>query len=131
VPAPQRDPVVAGRFPLYIDNDLRGPVVQGLRNAGWDLVRGIDLLSQNAADELHFAKAAELGRVLVARDAGHIATARRWLAAQRPFRGLITWPQTANARTPAGAFVRAFEELALRVDDPFAFQRIHFLKAKL
>jgi hypothetical protein len=33
---------VAGRFPLYTDADIHGPVVDALKDHGWDVVRAID-----------------------------------------------------------------------------------------
>lgn len=37
---------MAGRFPLYTDADVNGPVVQALVDRGWDVVRAIDALAQ-------------------------------------------------------------------------------------
>ena len=59
---------MAGRFPLYTDNDVHGDLVKALRRAGWDLARGVDALPEDAFDPEHFEKAAELGRVLVGSD---------------------------------------------------------------
>ena len=39
---------MAGRFPLYADADVRGPLIKALRNAGWDVVRAIDELIEGA-----------------------------------------------------------------------------------
>jgi hypothetical protein len=33
---------VAGRFSLYTDADVDGPVVKALQSAGWDVLRAID-----------------------------------------------------------------------------------------
>jgi len=48
---------VAGRFPLYSDADVRGPVIKALKNAGWDIVRVIDVLPEGANDLPHFERA--------------------------------------------------------------------------
>ena len=59
---------MAGRFPLYTDNDVRGTLVKAVRQAGWDVVRGVDTFPQKTPDPEHFEKAAELGRALVTND---------------------------------------------------------------
>ena len=59
---------MAGRFPLYADEDIQGPVVKALSSAGWDVVRAIDQFPEGTSDPIHFAKAAELGRALVTND---------------------------------------------------------------
>jgi hypothetical protein len=46
---------VAG-FPLYTDNDVDGDLVKALRHAGWDVVRGVDTLPEDALDPKHFEK---------------------------------------------------------------------------
>jgi len=61
---------VAGRFPLYTDADVRGPLIKALTNAGWDIVRAIDELPEGAKDLPHFERAVAMGRVLVSNDIG-------------------------------------------------------------
>jgi len=51
---------LAGRFPLYTDNDVHGDLVKAFRRAGWDVVRGVDTFPENTLDPEHFEKAAEL-----------------------------------------------------------------------
>lgn len=55
---------MAGRFRLYADADVRGPLIKALRNAGWDVVRAIDELLEGAEDLPHFERAVAQGRVL-------------------------------------------------------------------
>jgi hypothetical protein len=45
---------VAGRFPLYADADIHGPVVDALRDAGWDVVRAIDTFAEGTLDDERF-----------------------------------------------------------------------------
>lgn len=59
---------MAGRFPLYTDNDVLGALVKALRGAGWDVLRGVDSLPKRAPDPEHFEKAATLDRALVIGD---------------------------------------------------------------
>ncbi len=48
-----------GRFALYTDNDVDGPVVKALRAAAWDILRGIDAYPERTRDHIHFARAAQ------------------------------------------------------------------------
>jgi len=114
---------VAGRFPLYTDADVRGPLVNALRNVGWDIVRAIDELAEGAKDPLHFERAVKLGRVLVTNDAGLEARAQHWYEAKRTFPGLIVWRQAVYDQMSYGQLVEAFEELA-QLDNPFALYPI-------
>jgi hypothetical protein len=117
---------VAGRFPLYTDTDVHGPLVEALIRRGWDLVRGIDTFPEGTDDRDHFEEASRLGRVLVANDSDMKALAERWLDEGRTFSGLVWWPRKQYARMSVSDIVSAFEELARR-DEPFAY-RIFYLK---
>ena len=105
-------------FPLYTDADVRGPVVKALRQAGWDVVRAIDLYPEGTLDPVHFDHAAREGRVLIVHDIDQIVDAHRRMEQQLPFPGLIIWPQKSYTKATIGAFVAAIEELASR-DEPF------------
>lgn len=59
---------MTGRFPLYADADVRGPLVRALKKGGWDIVRAIDALPEGTDDLQHFERAVALGRVLVTND---------------------------------------------------------------
>ena len=109
---------MAGRFPLYTDNDVDGDLVKALRRTGWDLVRGVDTLPEDALDPKHFETAAELGRVFVTNDQPSIETAHQWLKEGRRFKGVVTWPQAHYKRMTIGDLVQKFEELAAK-DQPF------------
>jgi hypothetical protein len=105
---------VAGRFPLYTDNDVLGALVKALRRAGWDVARGVDILPEDALDPEHFEKAAELGRALVTNDQPLVYNAHRWIEEGRRFKGIITWPKAHYKRMSIGDLVREFEELAAK-----------------
>jgi hypothetical protein len=109
---------VAGSFPLYTDNDVDGDLIKALRRAGWDVVRGVDTLPEDALDPKHFEKAAELGRVFVTNDQPAVVVAHRWIEEGRRFKGMLTWPQAHYRRMTIGDLVRKFEELAAK-DQPF------------
>ena len=122
---------MAGRFPLYLDADIHGPVVEpvveGLLRAGWDVVRAVDRYPQGTDDLVHFERAARDGRVVVSNDSDIRVIAEGWLAGGRSFRGLVWWPRRQYARMSAGDILTFFEDLALR-EDPFAEYPIIFVR---
>lgn len=67
----------------FLDACVRGPVAEGLRRRGWDLVRAVDLHGEGALDPRLFEHAATLGRVFVTNDASLLALAIEWLEAGR------------------------------------------------
>ena len=110
---------MAGRFPLYTDANVRGPLIEALKQAGWDVVRAIDLLPEGGKDLAHFEQAGALGRVLVANDAGQETKAQQWYDEGRDFPGLIVWRQAVYDEMSFRELVAAFEQLA-RQDTPFS-----------
>lgn len=120
---------MAGRFPLYTDEDVRGPLIKALTKAGWDIVRAVDTFPQKTPDLTHFEQAAALERVLVTNDEDHEVTADQWYRAGRTFPGLIAWPQKVYDQITYGEIVEAFEKLAAK-DDPFFPYPIVFIKPK-
>ena len=109
---------MAGRFPVYTDADIHGPVVEALVRRGWDVLRAVDRFRQGTDDLVHFEEAVRLHRVLVSNDSDMMALAEEWLAGGRLFPGLGWWPRKRYARMSASDILDAFEELA-RQDDPF------------
>jgi len=112
---------VAGHFPLYTDADIHQPLVQALRDRGWDIVRAVDLYPEGTEDEVHFERAAKENRVLVTNDRRIEAIANRWLEAGRAFRGLILWPQQHYKRMGFSQLVAEIEALS----EPFPHLVIH------
>ena len=119
---------MAGRFPLYTDADVQGPLVGALVLAGWDVVRAVDVLPEGTDDDVHFERAAQLDRVMVSNDRDVRRLAVKWLQAGKRFRGLIAWPQEHYARMNVREIVEQFEALAAQ-DDPFAYP-IQYVKPK-
>ena len=120
---------MAGRFPLYTDTDVDGPVVKALKIVGWDVLRGIEAYPEKTSDLVHFQRAAQEGRVLVSNDTDMLVLAEQWFAEGRPFAGLIWWPRGHYRRMSPGDFCDAFEELAAQ-DDPFGAYSIVHLKPR-
>ncbi len=115
---------MAGRFGVYTDTDVDGPVVKALVAAGWDVLRGIDAYPEGTSDRTHFEHAASAGRVLVSNDSDMKLLAERWTAEGRAFPGLVWWHRRHYATMSPGDFVAAFEALACE-DDPFAYPIVH------
>ena len=63
---------MAGRFRIYTDADIHGPLVQALKRRSWDLVRAVDAYPEGQDDRTHFEHAAKEGRVLVSNDVDQI-----------------------------------------------------------
>jgi predicted nuclease of predicted toxin-antitoxin system len=112
---------VAGRFPLYTDADIHGPLIVALHERGWDLVRAIDSYPAGTADEVHFERAAREKRVLISNDRDMEVIANRWLAHGRSFRGLILWPQEHYKRMGYAELVAEIEALS----EPFPHPVMH------
>jgi hypothetical protein len=106
------------RFSLYCDTDLHGPVVDAFIASKRDVLRGIDAYPEATVDEVHFARAAQEGRVFLTNDRRILKNvAEKWVKQGRPFR-MITWPRSHYRRMSPGDFVRALEELE-GIDEPF------------
>jgi hypothetical protein len=91
---------------LYFDQHMPRPIARGLRRRGIDVLTTQDEGTEEWADEDLFARAAELGRVMVTEDPDLVAIAGRWLAEGRSFPGLIKF-------TDVGGIGRAIEDLQI------------------
>jgi len=114
------------RFPVYTDADVHGPIVDGLIDRGWNVVRAVDAKPEGTHDIDHFELAASLGRVMIANDKHVKAIAERWIREGRSFPGLVWWPRTAYAVMSNTDILEAIEGLATR-PDAFAYP-IEFIK---
>jgi predicted nuclease of predicted toxin-antitoxin system len=92
---------------FYFDQHMPRAITLGLRRRGIDVLTTQDDGSERWQDDDLFARAAELGRVLVSQDPDHLAIASRWLAEGRPFAGLV------KANEPQRHIGRAIEDLQL------------------
>ena len=108
-----------GFFPLFTDNHIREPLVDGLRRRGWDVVRSVDVFGEGEEDDVLFAWAAEHGRVFLTNDKGIHRLARDWVRGGRPFR-VIFWKQLHNQRMSVGGFIEKLESMA-REEEPFPY----------
>jgi hypothetical protein len=112
-------------LPLFTDNHVRQPIVDGLRARGWKIVRSIDVFPERTLDDLLFEYAEREGLVFVTSDKRIHAIASAWLKRGKPFR-MVFWRFTHHSRMSDGDFIRALEELAGK-PDAFAYS-IEYLK---
>ncbi len=82
------------------------PIARGLRPRHIDVLTTQDESTDEWPDDQLFARAVELGRIMVTEDPDFVAIANRWLAEGRQFPGLIKL-------TYRGDFGRAIEDLEL------------------
>jgi predicted nuclease of predicted toxin-antitoxin system len=104
---------VAGRFPLYTDENIDGPIIRGLRLRGWDVLHAAEELGERTKDPPLFEHVASVGRVLVSTDKDMLPMATTWLAEGRPFR-LIWWDQKETQRILVSVVLDAFEAIAAK-----------------
>ena len=116
-----------GRFPLYTDADIHGPLVEALVREGWNVLRAIDRFPEGTEDDVRFDEAVRLGRVLVANDSDMKALAERRLGEGRRFpRPVVVAAQAIPSMTVAG-IVQRFEDLA-PLAHPFGVYPIVYIK---
>lgn len=116
-------------FPLYTDADVHGPIVDALKRRGWDVLRAIDAYPKGTDDKVHFSRAIEERRVLVATDLDQLLAAQERVAAGAWFPGLIHWKREHERWMSVGEFVDAFEAMAVE-PEPFANSRIRYIKPR-
>jgi hypothetical protein len=119
---------VLGRFPLLTDENVQGPLIEGLKANGWDVILTIDVFGQRSVDEPVFEYAAQHARVLVSTDVDCLIIAARWIEQGRRFR-LIFWDQRSHQHVRVGPFLLALERLAAN-ENAFAAS-VEYLKVSL
>ena len=114
-----------GRFSLFTDENIDGPIIRGLRQRGWDVQHATKELGEETKDAPLFHLAASLDRVFVSTDKDMLRLAKDWLSAGRPFR-MVWWEQSETQRIHLSVVLDAFEDLAAK-DRPFVYP-IAYLK---
>ncbi len=72
-------------IPLYTDIDVKGPIINGLRRLGIDVVRAQDDGMDGQPDTLIFLRSIELDRILVTHDTDHLVIAAAYQSRGEPF----------------------------------------------
>ena len=114
-----------GRFPLFTDENVDGPIIRGLRRRGWDLQHATEELGEKTKDPPLLEYATSLDRVMVSTDKHLLQLAERWVEEGRSFR-LIWWEQMRTQRILLPIVLDAFDEIAAD-ETPFSYP-IRFLK---
>ena len=108
---------MSGRFKVLTDEHWSRAHVKAAREAGWDVVRVVDVLGQKTDDPEVLAYSAANGCVWITSDErakGHVT---RWLSSGKTLPGVIIIPQ--RHRHSPDRLVRLLERLALE-EAPFA-----------
>jgi len=116
---------VAGRFPLFTDENVDGTIIRGLRQRGWDVQHAEEEFGEETDDTPIFEYAAKEGRVFVSTDHDILPIANQWLREGRSFR-MIWWEQMETQRILLPVVLDAFDALAAK-PNAFAFP-IEYLK---
>ncbi len=105
---------MAGRFLLLTDEHIPTALVQALRQEGWDVMRVVDVgeLGQGSEDGQIFEWAARNGRVILSSDEKALWRPKKLREEDRPFAGMLCWPQRHHRRMSVGDAVRSIEALA-------------------
>ena len=106
-------------YPLLTDENVDGPIIEGLRNRGWDVMHATEEFGEKTEDVPLFEYAAKLGRVMVSTDQHMLNEAYLWLEQGHAFR-LIWWLQEKTQRIRTSIVLDAFEAIATK-PDAFAF----------
>jgi hypothetical protein len=121
---------VAGRFPIFVDENSAKGIGKELIKRGWDVVRGVLTVPLGTDDDVVLEKAVELNRVLLTRDVDLEIIALRWVQQWHPLPGVIFWRQEdRQEKSTIGEVVAAIEALALN-DEPFAYPIVYLRPRK-
>jgi hypothetical protein len=93
---------------LYADENVSGPIIDGLHRRNIDLLTTIANGRAALEDELLLVRATALGRVLLTQDQDFLTIGRRWLREGRSFAGLIYAPQVGLTIGGAVEYLEAF-----------------------
>ena len=114
-----------GRFPLFTDENVDGPIIRGLRQRGWDVQHATEEFGEKTIDVPLLEHATGLERVMVSTDKHLLQIGEQWVEAGRAFR-LIWWEQRRTQRILLATVLDAFDELA--ADENAFLYPISFLK---
>jgi predicted nuclease of predicted toxin-antitoxin system len=104
---------VSGRFPLFTDENVDGPVIRGLRQRGWDVQHASEEVGEKTKDLPLLEQATEIGRVFVSTDKDMLPIAKQWAREGRAFR-MIWWEQKRTQRILLQSVVDASTRSRLR-----------------
>lgn len=82
-------------LPLYMDHNVINQITVGCRSRGLDVLTALEDGLHDRPDEEVLARATELGRMVFTHDTDFIVVTGEWLAAGRPFAGVVYGHQSA------------------------------------
>ncbi len=94
---------------LYMNHHVPSAITEGLRSKGVNVITAFEDGAAQYDDDRLLARASELGRILFTQDDDLLAVAQSWIAAGKPFAGLIYGHQRALT---IGRAVRDLELIA-------------------
>ena len=119
---------MAGRFLYLSDENVWGPLLDGLEVRSYRLERATKLFGEHTDDLELLTYAARQGYVLVSSDKDMLAHAKDWLESGQKLHGLVFWEQHLQKIFSVGAFIRGFEALE-EEPDPFAYP-VYYLRPR-
>ena len=108
-------PAFAG---VITDTHIPLALQKALASRGWRVVRVVDVLPQETADDDILEYAAREHLVFITSDEAASGLAWKRVAEGRPFAGMIVWSHEHRREMTAGDFVGFLDELALE-EAPF------------
>lgn len=109
---------------FYFDHHVPAAITFGLRRRGIDVVTAFEDGRAKTDDEALLVRATDLNRVLVTHDKGFHRIARRWLAADREFAGIVFALQN---RIDTGTAIEYLEIFAHAMSADEARNRVEYL----
>ena len=119
---------MAGRFLYLSDENVWGPLLDGLEQRGYRLERATKVFGEKTDDLELLAYAARQGLVLITSDKDLLAHAKAWLASGKTLYGVVYWRQRLQRGLSVGAFLRAFAALE-EEPNPFAHP-VYYLRPR-
>ena len=110
-------------LPAYADENLKAPIVEGLRRRGMDVVTAQERGQRQTDDEVLLATAASEGRLLLTNDTDFLRIHAEWTSSGRSHAGIVYWPQ----ERPVGETIRHILQCALQTDAADAADAVKFL----
>jgi hypothetical protein len=108
---------VAGRFSLLTDEHWSKPHIEAVREAGWEVLRVVDVLGQETDDPDILAYCAAQSCAWLTSDERAMSHVTACLGSGKTLPGVIVVPQ--RHRLSPGGLVRFLERLAAE-EEPFA-----------
>ena len=108
----------------YFDHHVQGPVAEGLRRRGIEVITAWEDGARQLPDESLLTRATELGCVLVTNDEDFTVIAAAWQALGRPFAGIVYMTRQA---IPYGTLIEDLHLIAETYTPDEMLNRVEYL----